>query len=57
MGGSHTFAGDTSVFNLTKTKHNSKLKTRIVSEVSTSISRIFTLANVNYKYGTFETNY
>ena len=36
MGGSHTFAGNTDVFNLTKTKHNGKSKTRIVSEVSTS---------------------
>ena len=36
MGGFHTFTGDTDVFNLTKTKHNGKSKTRIVSEVSTS---------------------
>ena len=36
MRGSHTFIGDTGIFNLTKTKHNGKLKTRIVSEVSTS---------------------
>ena len=36
MGGSHTFTGDTGVFNLTKTKHNGKSKTRIVSEASTS---------------------
>ena len=35
MGGSHTFNVDNSVFNLTKTKHNGKSKTRIVSEVST----------------------
>ena len=36
MGGSHTFNDDTSVFNLTKTKHNGKSKTRVVSEASTS---------------------
>ena len=36
IGGSHTFITDNSVFNLTKTKHNGKSKTRIVSEVSTS---------------------
>ena len=36
MGGFHIFKGDTSVFNFTKTKHNRKSKTRIVSEVSTS---------------------
>ena len=35
-GGSHIFNVDNSVFNLTKTKHNRKLKTKIVSEVSTS---------------------
>ena len=36
MRGSHTFTGDTDVFNLTKIKHNGKSKTKIVSEVSTS---------------------
>ena len=36
MRGSHKFTYDTGVFNLTKTKHNWMLKTRIVSEVSTS---------------------
>ena len=36
IGGSHTFNVDNSVFNLTKTKHNRKSKTRIMSEVSTS---------------------
>ena len=36
MGGSHTFNVDNNVFDLTKTKHNRKSKTRIVSEVSTS---------------------
>ena len=36
VGGSRTFNVDNSVFNLTKTKHNGKLKTRIVSEVSAS---------------------
>ena len=35
-GGSRIFTSDTDIFNLTKTKHNGKLKTRIVSEVSTS---------------------
>ena len=33
---SHTFTGDNSIFKLTKTKHNGKSKTRIVSELSTS---------------------
>ena len=36
MRDSHTFNVDTSVFNLTKTKHNGKSKTKIVSGVSTS---------------------
>ena len=36
MEGSHQFNGNTSVFNLTKTKYNGKLKTRIVGEISTS---------------------
>ena len=59
MGGSHTFNVDTSVFNLTKTKtkHNGKSKTRIVSEVSTSNKSDFTTANVNHKYRAFEANY
>ena len=35
-GSSHTFNGDNRVFNLTKTKHNGKSKTRIVIEISTS---------------------
>ena len=35
-GGSHIFNSDDCVFNLTKTKQNKKLKTRIVSEVSES---------------------
>ena len=35
-GGSHTFNVDNRIFNLTKTKHNGKSKTRIISEVSTS---------------------
>ena len=34
IGDSHTFNVDNSVFNITKTKRNGKLKTRIVSEVS-----------------------
>ena len=57
MGESHTFAGDTDVFKLTKTKHNGKSITRIVSEVSTSIKSDFYIANVNYKYRMFEANY
>ena len=36
LGDSHIFTGGNSVFKLTKTKHNGKSKTRIVSEVSTS---------------------
>ena len=56
-GGSHTFNDDTSVFNLTKTKNNSKLKIKNMSEVSTSNKSIFTSANVNHKYGMFEANY
>ena len=36
IGGSHTFTSNTDVINLTKTKHNGKSKTKIVSEVSTS---------------------
>ena len=62
--GSHTFNADNSVFNFTKTKHNGKSKTRIVSEVPESnnrtdfyIGEIFILANVNRKYGIFEANY
>ena len=38
---SHRFTGDTSIFQLTKTKHNEKSKTRIVSEVPTSIKLNF----------------
>ena len=34
--GSHIFTADTGFFYFTKTKHNGKLQTRIVSEVSTS---------------------
>ena len=40
MWGSHTFNVDSSVFNLTKTKHNRESKTRIVSEVSTSHNKL-----------------
>ena len=36
VGGSHISTGDTDIFTLTKTKHNGKSKTRILSEVSTS---------------------
>ena len=38
---SHTFTGNSSIFKLTKTKHNGKSKTRIVSEVPTSIKSDF----------------
>ena len=38
---SHTFTGNNSIFKLTKTKHNGKSKTRIVSEVPTSIKSNF----------------
>ena len=38
---SHTFTGNNSIFKLTKTKHNGKSKTRIVSEVPTSIKSDF----------------
>ena len=38
---SHTFTGNNSIFKLTKTKHNGKSKTRIVSEVCTSIKSDF----------------
>ena len=40
-GSSHTFKGNNSVFKLTKTKHNGKSKTRIMSEVPTSIKSDF----------------
>ena len=40
-GSSHTFTGDDSIFKLTKTKHNGRLKTRLVSEVATSIKPDF----------------
>ena len=35
-GGSHTFNVDNDVFNVIKTKHNGKSRTRIVNEVTTS---------------------
>ena len=38
---SHTFMGNNSIFKLTKTKHKRKSKTRIVSEVPTSIKLDF----------------
>ena len=38
---SHMFTGDKSIFKLTKTKHNGKLKTRILSEAPTSIKSNF----------------
>ena len=40
-GSSHTFTGDNNIFELTKTKHNGKSKTRLVSEVSTSVKSDF----------------
>ena len=40
-GRSHTFTGDNNIFELTKTKHNGKSKTRLVSEVSTSVKSDF----------------
>ena len=36
---SHTFTGNNRIFKLTKTKHNRKSKTRIISEEPTSIKR------------------
>ena len=36
-GSSHTFRSDSSIFKLTKTKHNGKSKKRLVSEVSTPV--------------------
>ena len=38
---SHTFTGDNSILKLTKTKHNGRSKTRLVSEVPTSIESNF----------------
>ena len=38
-GSFYTFNGDNCVFNLTKSKHNRKSKTRIVSEVSESSNK------------------
>ena len=38
-GNSHTFNDDDRVFNLTKTKHNGKSKTRVLSEVSESSNK------------------
>ena len=40
-GSSHTFTGDNSIFKLTKTKHNRRLKSRLVSEVPTSVKSGF----------------
>ena len=40
-GSSHTFTGDNSIFKLTKTKYNGKLKTRLGNEVSTSVESEF----------------
>ena len=38
---SHTFMGDDSIFKLTKTKHNRRSKTRLISEVATSVKSDF----------------
>ena len=38
---SHTFTGDNNIFILNKTKHNGISKTRLVSEVSTSVKSYF----------------
>ena len=38
---SHTFTGNNSNFKLTKTKHNGKSKTRVISEIPTSIKPDF----------------
>ena len=40
-GSSHTFTGDNNIFELTKIKYNGKSKTRLVSEVSTSVKSDF----------------
>ena len=56
-GNSHTFTGDNSIFKLTKTKHNGRLKTRLVSEVPTSVKSNFYISERQNKYGTFEANY
>ena len=40
-GSSHTFTGDNNIFELTKIKRNGKSKTRLVSEVSTSVKSNF----------------
>ena len=53
---SHTFMGDNNIFEPTKIKHNGKSKTRLVSEVSTSVKSDFTSANVKNKHRTFEAN-
>ena len=40
-GSSHTFKDDNSIFKFTKTKHNGRSKTRLVSEVPTSVKSEF----------------
>ena len=40
-GNSHTFTGDDSIFKLIKTKHNGKSKTKLVSEVPSSLKSNF----------------
>ena len=56
-GSSHTFTGDNSILSLIKTKHNGKSKTRLVSEVPTSVKLDFYIDKHQNKYGTFEANY
>ena len=40
-GSSHTFLDDNSIFKLTKRKHNGRTKTRLVSQVPTSVKPDF----------------
>ena len=55
LGSSHIFTGDNSILKLTKTKHNGKLKTRVVSKVSTSIKSDFYIGE--HQSSAFEANY
>ena len=43
-GSSHTFTGNNSIFKPIKTKHNGRLKTRLVSEVPTSTELDFCIS-------------
>ena len=40
-GSSYMFTGDSNIFELTRIRHNGKSKTRLVSEVSTSVKSYF----------------